>query len=77
MLKTYVVAENQRGLLIKDGRIVRLLEPGRRQFFDPLGRLKAEIVDARGEFNSPWAEIVEKRHPAIAARMLETVRVKE
>lgn len=77
MLKSYVIAENQRGLLIKDGRIVDLLEPGRRQYLDPLGRLKAEIVDVRGEFNSPWAEIIEKRHPAIAKQAIETVRVPE
>lgn len=77
MLKTYVIAETQRGLLIKDGRIVRLLEPGRRQYFDPLNRMKVEIVDARGQFNSPWAEILEKRRPDLAAGALESVRVAE
>lgn len=77
MLKTYVIAENQRGLLIKDGRIVRLLEPGRHRYLDLFGALSADIVDSRGQFNSPWAEIVEKRHPDIAERSLETVRSAE
>ncbi len=29
MIKTYVIAENQRGLLIQDGRVIDILSPGR------------------------------------------------
>lgn len=77
MLKTYVIAENQRGLLIKDGRLIDVLEPGRHVFLDVLGRLNVELCKAQGVFTSPWAEIMEKRHPQLAERYLETVRVGE
>ncbi len=77
MLKTFVIAENQRGLLIKDGRLINVLEPGRHIYFDVPGRLKLECVYAQGVFASPWAEIMEKRHPELSARYLETVRVGE
>ena len=29
MLKTFIVGENQRGLLIEDGRLITILQPGR------------------------------------------------
>ncbi len=77
MLKTFVIAENQRGLLIKDGRLITVLEPGRHVYVDFLGRLKLECVYAQGLFVSPWAEIMEKRHPDLSGRYLETVRVSE
>lgn len=77
MLKNIVVAENQRGLLIRDGRLINVLEPGRYRFWDIAGRLSCELFEARGQFVSPWAELIEKRHPDLAERVLETVRVRE
>ncbi|MEO1241667.1 MAG: slipin family protein [Pseudomonadota bacterium] len=77
MRKSFVVAENQRGLLIRDGRLIRVLEPGRHNFWDVFGQISVELCDARGVFVSPWAEIIEKRHPKLAERYLETVRVAE
>ncbi len=77
MRKSFVVAENQRGLLIRDGRLIQVLEPGRHAFWDVNGRLSVELCDAQGIFTSPWAEIMEKRHPKFAERYLETVRVGE
>jgi len=75
--KEYVVAENQRGLLTRDGRVIRILEPGRHAFWDFRGRLNAEIFVARGLFVSAWAEIIEKRHPELADRMFTVVRPAE
>src|SRR5687768_8197407 len=75
--KEYVVAENQRGLLTRDGRIIRILEPGRHAFWDFRGRLNAEIFIARGLFVSPWAEILEKRHPELAEAIFTVVRPAE
>lgn len=77
MLKSFVIAENQRGLLIKDGRLTDVLDPGRHVFLDVLGRLSLELVYAQGVFASPWGEIIEKRHPELAAAYFETVRVGE
>lgn len=75
--KTSIVAENQRGLLIKDGRLIRVLEPGRHTFWDLRNQMTVELCNADGIFASPWAEIIEKRHPKLAERYLETVRVSE
>jgi regulator of protease activity HflC (stomatin/prohibitin superfamily) len=77
MRKSFVIAENQRGLLIRDGRLIQVLEPGRHAFWDVNGRLSMELCDAQGIFTSPWAEIMEKRHLKFAERYLETVRVGE
>lgn len=63
MRKSFVVAENQRGLLIRDGRLIDVLEPGRHAYWDVFGRLSVELCDAQGVFASAWAEIMEKRHP--------------
>lgn len=75
--KGYVVAENQRGLLTRDGRLIQILEPGRHAFWDFRGRLKVETFVARGLFVSPWAEIIEKRHPELADRLFAVVRPAE
>ena len=77
MRKSFVVAENQRGLLIRDGRLITVLEPGRHVYWDVSGRLSVELFDAQGVFADAWAEIMEKRHPALAEKYLETVRVGE
>lgn len=77
MLKNIVIAENQRGLLIKDGRFIRLLEPGRHSILDLMQRTRVDIVLADGVFTSPWAELIFKNHTEIAERNFEMVRVGE
>lgn len=71
---TFVVAENQRGLLIEDGRITRIVGPGRHRVWNPLGRKHVEIVPATGVFASPWAEVIAKRHPDLAAENFVVVQ---
>jgi regulator of protease activity HflC (stomatin/prohibitin superfamily) len=75
--KEFVVAENQRGLLTRDGRVIQILEPGRHAFWDLRGRLKVETFVAKGLFVSPWTEILEKRHPELAERIMTAVRPAE
>ena len=75
--KEVIVAENQRGLLVKDGRLLKMLDPGRHAFWDWDNRLRAEIVAAQGVFTSPWAAIVEKLHPELAAEYFAIVRPDE
>lgn len=77
MFKTLIVSDKQRGLLIRDGRFITMLEPGRHRRFDPFGRLRLELVEATGLFASPWAEVIEKRHPSVAEANFVTVRVPE
>lgn len=71
---TFVIAENQRGLLIEDGRITRIVEPGRHRVWNLLGRKRVEIVGATGVFVSPWAEVIAKRHPDLAAENFVVVQ---
>ena len=75
--KEFIVADTQRGLLIKDGRLIRMLEPGRHAFWDFSNRLRVELVSARGIFAGEWAEVIEKLHPELAAACLEIVRPAE
>ena len=75
--KIATIAENQRGLLIKDGRLIRMLDPGRHVFWDWADRLRIEIVFAEGVFTSPWAQIIDKRHPKIAAEYFAVVHPRE
>ena len=74
---TFVIAENQRGLLIEDGRITRIVEPGRHRVWNWLGRKRVEIVGATGVFVSPWAEVIAKRHPELAAENFVVVQPAE
>ncbi len=77
MMKTIIVTEKQRGLLIRDGRFIRMLEPGRHRLASLFGNVGVELHDATGAFTSPWAEVIAKRHPEIAATYFETVTVGE
>jgi hypothetical protein len=54
-----------------------MLDPGRHVLWDWDNRLRAEIVTAQGNFASPWAAIVEKLHPEMAAEYFEIVRPAE
>lgn len=77
MYKTIIVSEKQRGLLIRDGRFIQMLEPGRHRLMNLFGSQSVELCDVTGVFVSPWAELIAKRHPEIAAGYFETVSVGE
>ncbi|QIG80526.1 slipin family protein [Stakelama tenebrarum] len=74
MIKSVVIAENQRGLLIRDGRVITVLGPGRHRFVDWLNRARLEVYPATGLFQSPWADIVAKQHPELAEGNFVSVR---
>ena len=61
-MKTFVIAENQRGLRVRDGRLVRVLEPGLHRYWLWNGRRdKVEIDFATGACTSPLVDGIEKR----------------
>jgi regulator of protease activity HflC (stomatin/prohibitin superfamily) len=71
-----VVKDDERAFLTRDGRFVRLLEPGRFTQFDPLGQLRAEVVKVvRAEVPADKALLFARTHPAIAAEHFEIVQV--
>ncbi|MEM9312507.1 MAG: SPFH domain-containing protein [Pseudomonadota bacterium] len=73
-MKTFIVAENQRGLLVKDGRLVRVLEPGRHFYWLwNSRRMSCDIVAATGACNSALVEGIEKRHRDLAEANFEIV----
>jgi len=74
-MKTFVIAENQRGLLVRDGRLVRVLEPGRHRFWLwDSQRDQVSIEIATGASMSPLVDGIEKRHPELAEAYFEIVR---
>ena len=78
MRKTVVVSETERGLLVKDGRLVRVLQPGRHVIWDVRGAYSTILCNMRDqEADTPWAEVIEKRHADLAAGLFETVRAGE
>ncbi len=77
MIDTYVIAENQRGLLVRDGRLVRMLDPGRHTIWNWGRRTQVEIVVAEGVFRSPWVPVIERLHPELVADHFVSVRPPE
>ena len=74
-MKTFVIAENQRGLLVRDGRLVRVLEPGLHRFWLWNSRRDQVVIDvASGACVSPLVDGIEKRHPELAEACFEIVR---
>lgn len=73
-MKTFIIAENQRGLLVKDGRLFRVLEPGRHFYWLwNSRRMQVEIDFAHGACNSPLVDGIEKRHAELAEANFEIV----
>jgi regulator of protease activity HflC (stomatin/prohibitin superfamily) len=73
-MKTFVIAENQRGLLVRDGRLVRVLEPGLHRFWLWNSRRdRVEIDTATGACMSQLVDGIEKRHPELAEAHFEIV----
>ncbi len=70
-----VVKDDERAFLTRDGRLERLLGPGRFTAFDPYGQLKAEIVKVvRTEIAAERALMLAKAHPGLAEQHLEIVQ---
>lgn len=73
-MKTFIIAENQRGLLVKDGRLVQVLGPGRHFYWlwNP-ARMRVEFDLAHGACRSELVDGIEKRHPELAEANFEIV----
>lgn len=75
--KTIAIAEHERGLRLRDGRIEDILPPGRHRWLDPLNRTEVQRVDVRNVgFASEWAAALEKYHPELMAEHMIVVRPK-
>ena len=71
----FTVKDDERGLLQRDGKFVRLLPAGRHSTFDPGAHLQAEIVKIlRTEFPAERALLLARTHPATADANFEMVQ---
>ena len=72
---TFVVKDDERAFLTRDGRFVRLLDPGRFNELDPMGRLAAEIVRVvRAEIPAEKALLYDRTQPRLAEENFEIVQ---
>jgi regulator of protease activity HflC (stomatin/prohibitin superfamily) len=70
-----VIRDDERGLLMRNGRFEKLLEPGKARVFDFWGELSVEVVKVlRAELTPEKALLMQKTHPALAAEHLAIVQ---
>ena len=72
---TVTVKDDERAFLFRDGRLERLLGPGLFKAWDPMRRLRADVVKVlRAELALDKALLLERAQPALAAEHLVFVR---
>jgi regulator of protease activity HflC (stomatin/prohibitin superfamily) len=77
-IKRVVIAQYQRGLEFRDGRLKAILDPGVYRSFDPLGRKTLLIEDvSQPEANFAKAEIFVRENPQLVAGHLQLVSIGE
>jgi regulator of protease activity HflC (stomatin/prohibitin superfamily) len=70
-----IVRDDERGFLSRDGRFIRLLQPGRFLALDPGWQLSAEVVKVvRAEIATERALLLHRTHPLIAEQNFEIVQ---
>lgn len=72
---TFVVKDDERAFLTRDGRFVRLLGPGRFSELDPMRQLKADVVRVvRAEITPETALLYQRTQPRLAEEHFEIVQ---
>jgi regulator of protease activity HflC (stomatin/prohibitin superfamily) len=71
------VKDGERALLSRNGRLERVLEPGRYRLFDPLRALEAEVLNVvRAEFPADRYAVLRAARPDLADALFEAVETK-
>ncbi|HTO66659.1 MAG TPA: SPFH domain-containing protein [Bradyrhizobium sp.] len=71
---TVTVKDGERALVMRDGRLARVLEPGRHALFDPLNRLTVELFNVvRTEFPAERYAVLKAARPDLAAELFEAI----
>ena len=69
-----IVKDGERAFLTRDGRLERVLEPGRHRLFDPAGEFASELHQVvRAEFPADRYAVLKAARPDIAAELFEAV----
>lgn len=77
-MKRVEVSEIQRALVIANGRIKGILEPGRHWFLNPFEKVRTLIFDVnRLEFVCEWTDALLRDHPELASKYFEVVDVND
>ena len=77
LMKTLTVKDGERALLTRNGRLERVLEPGRHRLFDLRRQLTAEIFNVvRTEFPAERYAVLKAARPDLAAELFEAVETK-
>jgi regulator of protease activity HflC (stomatin/prohibitin superfamily) len=72
-----IVKDGERALLTRNGRLERVLAPGRHRLLDPANELSTELFQvARGEFPADRYAVLKAARPEIAAELFEAVETR-
>jgi regulator of protease activity HflC (stomatin/prohibitin superfamily) len=71
------INDGERALLVRDGSLVRVLEPGRHALFDPMRSLTTETFKVvRAEFPIERYAVIKAERPDLAAALFEAVETR-
>src|SRR4051794_39737195 len=71
------VKDGERALLSRNGRLERVLGPGRHALFDPLRELSVELFQVvRAEFPADRFAVLKAARPELAAELFEAVETR-
>jgi regulator of protease activity HflC (stomatin/prohibitin superfamily) len=71
------VKDGERAFLTRNGKLERVLEPGRHRLFDPRKELNVEVFDVvRTEFPAPRYAVLRASRPDLADELFEVVETK-
>jgi regulator of protease activity HflC (stomatin/prohibitin superfamily) len=77
LMTRLTVKDGERALLTRNGRLERVLEPGRHRLFDPRHELTAEMFNVvRAEFPADRYAVLNAARPDLAADLFEAVETK-
>jgi regulator of protease activity HflC (stomatin/prohibitin superfamily) len=77
LTKTVTVKDGERALLTRNGRLERVLAPGRYNLFDPLHQLKAELFSVvQTELSAERFAVIKAARPDLAAELFEAVETR-
>ena len=77
LMQSVTVKDGERALLTRNGRLERVLGPGRHRLFDPRNELTAELFSVvRSEITADRYAVIKAARPDFAAELFELVETK-
>jgi len=77
LMQSVTVKDGERALLTRNGRLERVLGPGRHRLFDPRNELTAELFSVvRSEITADRYAVIKAARPDLAADLFELVETK-